>query len=150
MKSWIHEISESYVSGYKPVRKDLKENYTSLTEEEISNLFSNNILNYIDEQLQNAYGIGVNDLQEQEKQQLNEALPLILMGLGRAALAAIRVARGVKALKTAGNAASTAAKVKSAVDIAGDVVQAGRGLKTAGKEVNKATKPHLGPGNHNR
>jgi len=146
MKSWIHEISESYVSGYKPVRKDLKENYTSLTEEEISNLFSNNILNYIDEQLQNAYGIDVNELQEQEKQELNEGWPLIVKGI----MAAIRVARAAKAFKTAGKAASTASKVTTAVNIAGDAVQAGRGLKAAGKEVKKATKPQLGPGNHNR
>lgn len=150
MKSWIHEISESYVSGYKPVRKDLKENYISLTEEETSNLFSNNILNYIDEQLQNAYGISANELQEQEKQQLDEALPAILLGLGRAAMAAMRVAKAVKAVKATGKTASTGAKVKAAVDIAGDVVQAGRGLKSAGKEVKKATKPQLGPGNHNK
>lgn len=149
MKSWIHEISESYVSGYKPVRKDLKENYTSLTEEEISNLFSNNILNYIDEQLQNGYGIDVNDLQEQEKQELNEAWPVVVKGI----MAAVRIARGIKAIRTAQKAASavsTASKVNAAVNMAGDVVQAGRGLKAAGQEVKKATKPQLGPGNHNR
>lgn len=66
MKSWIHEIAESYVAGHKPVRRDLKENYTSLTEEQQFALLSENVLNYLDEQLQNAFGIGIGDLTEEE------------------------------------------------------------------------------------
>lgn len=66
MKSWIHELSESYVAGHKPVRKDLKENYVSLTEEQRFGLLSENVLAYLDEQLQNAYGIGIKDLNEQQ------------------------------------------------------------------------------------
>ena len=66
MKSWIHEISESYVSGHKPVRRDLKENYASLTEDQQFGLLSENVLSYLDEQLQNAYGFGVSDLNEEE------------------------------------------------------------------------------------
>jgi len=66
MKSWIHEIAESYVSGHKPVRRDIKENYVSLTEEERFGLLSENVLNYLDEQFQNAFGFGVSDLNEEE------------------------------------------------------------------------------------
>lgn len=64
MKSWIHEIAESYVAGHKPVRRDLKENYTSLTEEQQFALLSENVLNYLDEQFQNAFGFGIGDLTE--------------------------------------------------------------------------------------
>ena len=64
MKSWIHEIAESYVAGHKPVRRDLKENYTSLTEDQQFGLLSENVLNYLDEQLQNAFGFGIADLTE--------------------------------------------------------------------------------------
>ena len=66
MKSWIHEIAESYVAGHKPVRRDLKENYASLTEEQQFGLLSENVLNYLDEQLQNAFGFGVGDLSEEQ------------------------------------------------------------------------------------
>lgn len=66
MKSWIHELSESYVEKRLPVRRDLKENYVSLTEEQRFVLLSENIRNYIDEQLQNAYGFGINDLNEEQ------------------------------------------------------------------------------------
>lgn len=62
MKSWIHEIAESYVAGHKPVRRDLKENYASLTEDQQFGLLSENVLNYLDEQLQNAFGFGISDL----------------------------------------------------------------------------------------
>jgi len=70
MKSWIHEIAESYTSTHKPVRRDLKENYISLNEEQKFSLLSENFLNYLDEQLQNAFGFGVSDLTEQELGQL--------------------------------------------------------------------------------
>ena len=80
MKSWIHEIAESYVSTHKPVRRDLKENYVQLNEEQKFGLLSENVLNYLDEQLQNAYGFGVNDLTEE---QLNELLGSI-RNVGRA------------------------------------------------------------------
>lgn len=66
MKSWIHEIAESYVSGHKPVRRDIKENYVQLNEEQRFGLLSENVLNYLDEQLQNAFGFGVSDLNEEE------------------------------------------------------------------------------------
>lgn len=66
MKSWIHEIAESYVAGHKPVRRDLKENYVSLNEEQRFGLLSENVLVYLDEQLQNAFGFGVSDLTEEE------------------------------------------------------------------------------------
>ena len=66
MKSWIHEIAESYVAAYKPVRRDLKENYVSLTEEQRFNLLSENVLVYLDEQLQNAFGFGMGDLSEEQ------------------------------------------------------------------------------------
>jgi len=70
MKSWIHEISESYVSGHKPVRRDIKENYVHLTEEQRFDLLSENVLNYIDEQLQNAFGFGIGDLSEEQRENL--------------------------------------------------------------------------------
>ena len=66
MKSWIHEISESYVSTHKPVRRDLKENYVSLNEEQRFGLLSENVLVYLDEQLQNAFGFGLGDLTEEQ------------------------------------------------------------------------------------
>jgi hypothetical protein len=72
MKSWIHEIAESYVSTHKPVRRDLKENYVSLNEEQRFGLLSENVLNYLDEQLRNAYGFGVNDLTEEQLQTILE------------------------------------------------------------------------------
>ena len=64
MKSWIHEIAESYVSGHKPVRRDLKENFVQLNEEQRFGLLSENVLNYLDEQLQNAFGFRIADLTE--------------------------------------------------------------------------------------
>jgi len=66
MKSWLHKISESYVSSKVTPRKDLKENYVSLTEEQRFSLLSENVLVYLDEQLQNAYGFGIYDLNEEE------------------------------------------------------------------------------------
>lgn len=80
MKSWIHELSESYVRGRVSVRRDLKENYVSLTEEQRFVLLSENVLNYIDEQLQNAYGFGWNDLSEERKKSLAQILTLGLLG----------------------------------------------------------------------
>lgn len=80
MKSWIHEISESYVAGRKPVHKDLKENYVSLTEEQRFDLLSENVLAYLEEQLQNAYGFGWNDLSEERKQSLVQKLTFGLLG----------------------------------------------------------------------
>ena len=80
MKSWIHEIAESYVSGHKPVRRDIKENYVHLTEEQRFDLLSENVLNYIDEQLQNAYGFGWDDLTEERKKSLAQRLTFGLLG----------------------------------------------------------------------
>jgi len=80
MKSWIHEISESYVSGHKPVRRDIKENYVHLTEEQQFDLLSENVLNYIDEQLQNAFGFGWDDLTEERKKSLAQRLTFGLLG----------------------------------------------------------------------
>ena len=99
MKSWIHEIAESYVSTHKPVRRDLKENYVSLNEEQRFGLLSENVLNYLDEQLRNAYGVGVNDLTEE---QLNELINA-LRNAGRA------VKNTGKALALAGTLAGGAA-----------------------------------------
>ena len=84
MKSWIHEIAESYVSGHKPVRRDLKENYVQLNEEQKFGLLSENVLNYLDEQLQNAYGFGIGDLSEEE---LNTIFANLLEYIGPAARA---------------------------------------------------------------
>jgi len=80
MKSWIHEISESYVSTHKPVRRDLKENYASLTEEQQFNLLSENVLNYLDEQLQNAFGFGWDDLTENRKKSILKAVTFGVLG----------------------------------------------------------------------
>ena len=66
MKSWIHDISESYVASHKPVRRDLKENYVSLNEEQKFSLLSENVLVYLDEQLRNAFGFGLGDLTEEQ------------------------------------------------------------------------------------
>lgn len=74
MKSWIHEIAESYVAGHKPVRRDLKENYASLTEEQQFGLLSENVLNYLDEQLQNAFGFGIADLTEEDLTALSKEM----------------------------------------------------------------------------
>ena len=104
MKSWIHEISESYISTHKPVRRDLKENYVQLNEEQKFGLLSENVLNYLDEQLQNAFGFGVNDLTEE---QLNELLGSI-RNVGRKVIDATKgVAKGAAlAGALAGGAAS--------------------------------------------
>lgn len=104
MKSWIHEISESYISTHKPVRRDLKENYVSLNEEQRFGLLSENVLNYLDEQLQNAYGFGVNDLTEE---QLNELLGVLRNAGRKVADTTKRVAKGAAlAGALAGGAAS--------------------------------------------
>ena len=74
MKSWIHEIAESYIAGHKPVRRDLKENYTSLTEKERFNLLSDNITSYFNEQIKNAYGFSLNDITQEQAGTLLKSL----------------------------------------------------------------------------
>lgn len=74
MKSWIHEISKSYLNTHKPVRTDLKENYTSLTEKERFNLLSDNITSYFNEQIKNAYGFSLNDITQEQAGTLLKSL----------------------------------------------------------------------------
>ena len=74
MKSWIQEITESYFSTRKPVRKDLKENYNSLTEKERFNLLSDNITSYFNEQIKNAYGFSLNDITQEQAGALLKSL----------------------------------------------------------------------------
>ena len=149
MKSWIHEISESYVAGHKPIRRDLKEHYASLTEKEQFDLLSENVMNYLDEQLQNAYGIGIDYLEE--KQQLDELFPALIaaaapllaklgIGAATAATAAPAVA-GAAGTKMAGllAGAKNMLVAKTALDVAGTAAGA---TKTG---VKKATKPQTGP-----
>ena len=131
MKSWIHEIAESYVSTHKPVRRDLKENYVQLNEEQKFGLLSENVLNYLDEQLRNAYGVGVNDLTEE---QLNELLGGLAALAGRAVGGIARGAGAVKqGVKRAGSAVAgaLAKPVKSMMDTyaSGEIARAGERIK---------------------
>jgi len=162
MKSWIHEISESYVAGHKPIRRDLKEHYASLTEKEQFDLLSENVMNYLDEQLQNAYGIGIDYLEE--KQQLDELFPALIaaaapllaklgIGAATAATAAPAVA-GAATAATAAPAVAGAAGTKMAGLLAGakNMLVAKTALDVAGTAagatktgVKKATKPQTGP-----
>jgi len=66
MKSWLHNISESYIYETPATRRDLKEHYSLLSEEEKFGLLSENALKYLDEQLKVAYGFGIGDLTEEE------------------------------------------------------------------------------------
>lgn len=66
MKSWLHNIAESYMYDTLATRKDLKEHYNVLTEEEKFTLLSQNTLKYLDEQLKTVYGFSINDLTEEE------------------------------------------------------------------------------------
>ena len=66
MNNWIHEISKSYVAAHKPVRRDLKENYASLTEKQRFGLLSDNITSYFNEQIKNAYGFSLNDITQEQ------------------------------------------------------------------------------------
>lgn len=159
MKSWIHEISESYVAGHKPVRRDLKEHYASLTEKEQFDLLSENVMNYLDEQLQNAYGIGIDYLEE--KQQLDELFPALIAAaapllakLGTAAAGVAGAAKGALAgTKMAGLLAG--AKKAAGSVLAGNtgkIITAQTALDGAGKAAGavgagarNATRPQTGP-----
>jgi hypothetical protein len=66
MKSWLHNIAESYIQETPATRRDLKEHYSLLSEEEKFALLSENALKYLDEQLKVAYGFGIGDLTEEE------------------------------------------------------------------------------------
>ena len=124
MKSWIHEISESYVGTHKPIRRDLKENYASLTEEQQFGLFSQNVLSYLDEQLQNAFGFGVGDLSEE---QLNTLFANLLEYNGPMVRALIMGKDGLPNIE----AAKTR---KRRIDSIPDIVDSEKGTKrTAGK-----------------
>lgn len=60
MKSWIHEISENYVS------------VNMATKDKKIGLLQENILNYLDEQLQNAFEFGISDLNKEQISNLLE------------------------------------------------------------------------------
>lgn len=66
MKSWIHEIAESYVAHNTTKRFDLKENYRLLSEEQRLNLLYENMALYLDSQLENAYDLNIEDLNEEQ------------------------------------------------------------------------------------
>jgi len=123
MKSWIHEIAESYVSGHKPVRRDIKENYVYLTEEQRFDLLSENVLNYIDEQLQNAFGFGVSDLTEEHLDTLLEAIKDMATG---GTLGADNTGKELSPAKKA-------ARVKGVSKLVGVVRSGGEGAEKAGR-----------------
>jgi hypothetical protein len=66
MKSWIHEISESYVEKRRPARKDLLEHYRKLDEHQKFDLMKYNMMVYLDEQVRNAYGVSLEELNEEQ------------------------------------------------------------------------------------
>jgi hypothetical protein len=66
MKSWIHEISESYVEKRRPARKDLLEHYRKLDEQQKFDLMKYNMMVYLDEQIRNAYGVSLEELNEEQ------------------------------------------------------------------------------------
>lgn len=86
MKSWIQELSESYVQSRFPVRRDLRENYAHLTEQQKLNLLYENTALYLNSQLENAYDLNLDDLNEEQLAELFGGLKKIAGALvGRAA-----------------------------------------------------------------
>jgi hypothetical protein len=107
MKSWIHEISESYVEKRRPARKDLLEHYRKLDEQQKFDLMKYNMMVYLDEQVRNAYGVSLDELNEE---QLEELFGGLMGGIGGIAGAGMRGFEKVKSAVGRG-----AERVKSAV-----------------------------------
>jgi hypothetical protein len=93
MKSWIHEISESYVEKRRPARKDLLEHYRKLDEQQKFDLMKYNMMVYLDEQVRNAYGVSLEELNEE---QLDEFFGGLMGGIGGIAGAGMRGFEKVK------------------------------------------------------
>lgn len=139
MKSWIHEISESYVEKRRPVRKDLLEHYRTLNEHQKFDLIKYNMMVYLDEQVKTAYGINLEDLNEE---QLNELVGGLMGAIGGIGGVLTRGAQKVRDVTVAGakKVASAVAKpIKAGLDYAGAGEEArGEVAAERGREIQAA------------